>query len=123
MNNPKERRKHPRIKKQLRVVIHRKRFFFLWEGRDVAELVDISMGGAQVNTKRVLAQGDRVVVSIQPRSYSPAFHFHGKIAWIRTRYLQNRKYMQVGVQFKVLGPLQRALMKRLSGAAVSISPA
>ena len=122
MNNPKERRKHPRIQKQLRVVLHRKRFFFLWEGRDVAELVDISHGGAQVNTKRILELGDKVVVSIQPRSYSPSVHFHGKIVWVRTRYFQNRKYQQVGVRFTALGPLQRALMRRLSGASASISP-
>ncbi len=119
----KERRKHPRVKKQLRVVVYTKRFFFLWEGRDVAELVDISTGGAQVNTKRLLQQGDRVVVTIQPRSFSPSVHFHGKIVWVRTRYFQDRKYLQIGVQFRALGPLQRAVMKRMSGAAATISPA
>jgi hypothetical protein len=121
MNNPKERRKHPRIQKQLRVVLHRKRFFFLWEGRDVAELVDISLGGAQINTKKVLALGDRVVVSIQPRSYSPSVHFHGKIVRERTRYFQNRKYHQVGVHFGALGTAQRKVMKRLSSASANIS--
>ncbi len=119
----KERRKHPRVKKHLRVVLYRKRFFFLWEGRDVAELVDISVGGAQVNTKRLLQQGDKVVVTIQPRSFSPVIHFDGKIIWVRTRHHQDRKYLQIGIQFRKLGPLQRAVMKRLSGAAVTISPA
>ena len=86
-------------------------------------MVDISQGGAQVNTKRVLELGDKVVVSIQPRSYSPSVHFHGKIVWVRTRYFQERKYRQVGVKFTGLGPLQRALMKRLSGASATLSPA
>jgi Tfp pilus assembly protein PilZ len=121
MNNPKERRKHPRIKKKLRVILHRKRFFFLWEGRDVAELVDISLGGAQVNTKTRLMLGDKVVVSIQPRSYSPAVHFHGKVVRVRTQYTENRKYTQVGVEFGVIGSAHRTIMKRLSSAVASTS--
>ena len=116
MNNPKERRKHPRIKKKLRVVLHRKKFFFLWEGRDVAELVDISLGGAQVNTKTRLMLGDKVVVSIQPRSYSPAVHFHGKVVRVRTQYTENRKYTQVGVEFGAIGSAHRTVMKRLFNA-------
>ena len=122
MNNPKERRKHPRIKKKLRVILHRKKFFFLWEGRDVAELVDISLGGAQVNTKTRLMLGDKVVVSIQPRSYSPAVHFHGKVVRVRTQYTENRKYMQVGVEFGVIGSAHRTIMKRLSSAGAITSP-
>lgn len=121
MNNPKERRKHPRIRKKLRVILHRKKFFFLWEGKDVAELVDISMGGAQVNTKTRLKLGDRVVVSIQPRSYSPAVHFHGKVVWARTQFAENRKYAQVGVEFVVIGSAHRTVMKRLFNAESSKS--
>lgn len=122
--NTKERRKHPRIKKQLRIVLHRKKFYFLWEGRDVAELVNISAGGVQINTKRVLQPLDRVVVSIQPRNYCPSVHFHGKVVWVKTRFFQTRKYQQVGVEFRPHGPLQRAVMKRLSSeASAGIGPA
>jgi Tfp pilus assembly protein PilZ len=119
MNNPKERRKHERVRKKLRVILHKKRFYFLWEGRDVAELVDISLGGAQVNTKTRLKLGDRVVVSIQPRSYSPSVHFHGKVVWVRTLFIENRKYTQVGVEFGVVGSSHRTLMKRLFNAETS----
>jgi hypothetical protein len=112
-----ERRKHPRVKKQLRLVLHKKHFFFLWDGRDVGELVDISNGGAQVNTKRMLEQDDRVVLSLQPRSYTPSVHFHGKVVWVKTRYHESLKYRQVGIQFRRTGTFQRRMIARLAKGA------
>ncbi|HUI91803.1 MAG TPA: PilZ domain-containing protein [Chitinivibrionales bacterium] len=113
----KERRKHPRIKKKLRLVVHKKYFFFLWAGRNVGELVDISNGGAQINTKRVLEQGDRVVMSLQPRHFSPSVHFHGKVVWAKTRYHENIKYRQAGIQFRRIGRYQRRMLARLAKGA------
>jgi Tfp pilus assembly protein PilZ len=111
--NGRERRKHPRVKKQLRLILHRRRFYFLWEGRDAAELVDISNGGAQINTKRILELGDKIVLSLQPKIYSPPIHFYGKIVWVRTQYRENLKYRQIGVQFVRIGPIQRRAIARL----------
>ncbi|HUI93660.1 MAG TPA: PilZ domain-containing protein [Chitinivibrionales bacterium] len=115
--NHRERRKHPRIKKQLRVVLYKKKFLFIWDGRHVAELVDISLGGAQVSTKKPLKLGDRVVMSLQPRAYSPAVHFHGKVVWVKTQYAQDHRYMQAGVEFTTVGSAHRKVLKRLSSGA------
>ncbi|HMD67507.1 MAG TPA: PilZ domain-containing protein [Chitinivibrionales bacterium] len=114
-----ERRKHPRIKKQLRVVLHKKKFYFLWQGRDVGELVDISNGGAQINTKKMLDQDDRVVLSLQPRSYTPPVHFHGKVVWVKMRFHENLKYRQAGVQFGRIGGFQRRVITRLERGAAA----
>jgi PilZ domain len=112
-----ERRKHPRIKKQLRLVLYKKKFYFLWHGRNVGELVDISNGGAQINTKRMLEQGDRVVLSLQPRSYTPSVPFHGKVVWVKTRFHETLKYRQAGIQFRKISRFQRRMVARLAKGA------
>jgi Tfp pilus assembly protein PilZ len=109
-----ERRKYPRIKKQLRLVLYKKYFFFLWGIRNVGELVDITNGGAQLNTKRLLEQGDRVVLLLKPRSYTPSVPFHGKVVWVKMRFYENIKYRQVGIQFRKPGLFQRKIIARLA---------
>lgn len=108
-----DRRKHARVRKKLRLVFHKKRFFFLWGFRDTAEVVDISKGGMQINTRMNLKIRNRVVLLVMPRNFTPTVHLPGKVVWVRALEHEGRRYKQAGIAFGKLGPVQRASLGRM----------
>jgi len=98
MAAPQERRRHPRLQREERAVVHRSR-------RDddspyplalYGNTLDISASGMQLVMKQALLPGDAVEVVIHVQGHRELFHLSGETRWVAP--IPGEKTYRMGVE-------------------------
>jgi hypothetical protein len=109
-----EKRKHPRVHKQLRLEFRKSKFFFLKGPVETAEMVDISRGGVRLNTRADLKKGEYITLLVPMRGHPGGIEFSGRVMWMRRMIKDSMGFTQVGVAFEPLNRDQSMVIFRLA---------
>jgi Tfp pilus assembly protein PilZ len=112
-----EKRKHPRVPKQLRLEFRKSKFFFLKGPVESAEMVDLSRGGVRLNTRADLKKGEYITLLVPVRAHPSGVEFAGHVMWMRRMLKDGVSFTQVGVAFEPLSRDQSILVFRLATAS------
>jgi hypothetical protein len=109
-----ERRRYPRVKRQIKLDLHRKRLLFGRGPRSAAEIVDVSRSGARIRTRVELNEHDRVVLVLKTKSLRPTLEFGGRVIWVRTVKGPQGWSILAGVKFLSVSAEMSSLLFRLA---------
>lgn len=116
-----ERRMYPRVKRSLKLDMHRKRLGILRGPRNIAELVDVSRSGARVNTRSELQNGDRLVLVLKTKTMRSTLEFNAQVVWTRQVSTDLGKFLQAGIRFKSVSAEQSSVLFRFAVEAIQDS--
>jgi Tfp pilus assembly protein PilZ len=114
-----EKRKHPRVRKTLRLEFRKDRFFLFKGPPEAAEMVDVSRGGVRLNTRVSLKKGENVTLLVPLRTHSKGVQFGGRVMWMRRLFREGVGYTQIGVQFQPLSREQSMVVFSMATGASS----
>ena len=109
-----ERRLHPRVKRMLRLAMHKKRMLFLRGQENLAEIADVSRSGARINTRIDLRTGERVVLVLKPKSMRTALEFNARVVWTRPMLTDKGRFLQAGMKFLSVSAEQSSVLFRFA---------
>ncbi len=109
-----ERRRFPRVKRAMRLTLRKCRFRFLRGPGGGAETIDVSRGGARVNTRMEVVSGDRIVLALSSKTVRGGLTFGARVVWTRNVTNQKGRFVQAGVQFLSMPAEKSNLLLRLA---------
>lgn len=109
-----ERRRYPRVKRQIKLEMHKKRLVF-WRGpKNAAEIVDVSRSGARIRTRADLYDHDRIVLVLKTKALRPVLEFGGRVIWVKPMKGAQGRFNLAGVQFLSVSAEMSSLLFRLA---------
>ena len=95
---------------------YRRKFLILKSKNSVAQIKDISLGGAQVYTALDVKVGDTLVLLIKSYRMTTATKLTAKVVWVQQAKIRKRDepINKVGIRFKKLSAEQNDLVKKLA---------
>ncbi len=109
-----ERRQYPRVKRTLRLAMHKKKMLFLRGQENMAEIADVSRSGARINTRVDLKAGERVVLVLKPKKMRTALEFNAQVVWTRPMLTDKGRFLQAGTRFLSVSAEQSSVLFRFA---------
>jgi len=83
----------------MRLTLRKRRLLFLRSGGGAAEIIDVSRGGARVNTRVQVMSGERIVLVLRAKAAGQVLTFGARVVWTRNVTNPQGRFLQAGVQF------------------------